>query len=151
MFFNDWLARRCRYTPDRVAIVDDSDGRSYTYRELDSRAMRVAAVLQRDFSLSAGDRVACLAANRIEYIDLYFACAKLGVILVPLSYRLPTAAILELLEDCQPALLVFEAEYAETSSIAQHASLVSRLLSMDSDEWQAGDEASVAIHQSARR
>ena len=35
MFFNDWLSRRLLYTPDRVAVVDDADGRHYTYAELD--------------------------------------------------------------------------------------------------------------------
>ena len=37
MFFNDWLARRQLYTPNRVAIVDDAAGCHYTYKELNAR------------------------------------------------------------------------------------------------------------------
>ncbi len=137
MFFNDWLGRRCRYTPERVAIVDDALGFSYTYGELQARATGMAACLQRAFSVSTGDRVACLAGNRIEFIDLYFACAKLGAILVPLNYRLPAADLLELLEDCGPKLLVSDSNNYETARTAQQSGRVSKLLSMDGDEWQA--------------
>ncbi|MEZ6069153.1 MAG: AMP-binding protein [Pirellulales bacterium] len=65
------------------------------------------------YDVGPGDRVACLAGNRIEYIDLYFACGKLGAILVPLNHRLPAAGINELLDDCRPKLLVHETCFAE--------------------------------------
>ena len=109
MFFNDWLSKRRLYTPDRVAVVDDSDGRHYTYAELDERASRLAGFLQKRLGVARGERVACLSTNRIEYIDLYFACGKIGAVLVPLNFRLPTAAILELLQDCRPKVFVYEA------------------------------------------
>ena len=55
-------------------------------------------------AIQPGERVACLSTNRIEYLDLYFACGKIGAVLVPLNYRFPAAEIVELLEDCQPRL-----------------------------------------------
>ncbi len=115
MFFNDWLSRRRLYTPDRVAVVDDSDGRHYTYAELDERAMRLANLLQQRHGVRPGDRVACLSTNRIEYIDLYYACGKIGAVLAPLNFRFPTAEILEVIADCRPTLFVYEEDYAETA------------------------------------
>ena len=90
MFANDWLSRRHLYTPNRVAVVDDGDGRRYTYGELDTRALRLANLLQLQFGVCPGDRVACLSGNRVEYIDLYFACGKVGALLVPLNIRVPS-------------------------------------------------------------
>lgn len=114
MFLNDWLGRRTLYTPERIAVVDDHDGRRYTYAELNRTAARMAAVLQETFQIGVGDRVACLSTNRIEYLQLYFACGKIGAVLVPLNFRYPPAQLLELLEDCRPALLIHEADFGRT-------------------------------------
>ncbi len=133
MFLNDWLTRRNLYTPDRVAVVDDSDGSRYRYSDLQRRAIRVAHHLHKTFGIRPGDRVACLSTNRIEYIDLYFACGKLGAVLVPLNFRLPAAGIIELLEDCQAKVLVHEAEYAATANAAQEAGVVSQGLRIDGE------------------
>jgi len=42
MHYNDWLAKRERYTPDQEAVVDLSDSGRYTYRELNQRANSLA-------------------------------------------------------------------------------------------------------------
>ena len=109
---NDWLSRRQLYTPQRIGVVDEAHNRRYSYTELDARATQLAIALQASFQLQAGDRVACLSNNRIEYIDLYFACGKIGAVLVPLNHRLPATAIIELLEDCQASVLVYESVFA---------------------------------------
>lgn len=134
MFLNDWLSRRNLYTPEAVGVVDDSDGRRYRYAELDRRATRLAHYLQRKLAIQPGDRVACLSGNRIEYIDLYFACGKIGAVLVPLNYRLPPKAILELLSDCQPSVLLHEAEFAEIAVSALQTSTVPACLPIDGEK-----------------
>jgi fatty-acyl-CoA synthase len=108
MYLNDWLSRRKLYTPDRVAVVSEGDSRSYTYAELEGAAARMARLLQQEFQICPGDRVACLSTNRLEYLALYFACGKIGALLVPLNFRFPTPQLRELLEDCRPQLLVYE-------------------------------------------
>lgn len=143
MYFNNWLHRRNRYTPDRVAIVDDSTGRHHTYAELEIRATRLAAVLQKQYSVRPGDRVACLATNRIEYFDLYFACGKIGAILVPLNFRLPALGIYELLDDSQPSLFVYEAAFAEIAQGVRDRAATTRLLPLDQED--AGSQSAVAM------
>ena len=147
VFFNDWLSKRRRYTPDRVAVRDDTDDQAYTYAQLDARATTIAALLQRDFAVAAGERVACLATNRIDYLDLYFACGKIGAILVPLNFRLPTAGILELLEDCRPKVLVYESTYEETAATAGDTGLAPQLLSFDSPTWLGGADATIELYR----
>jgi fatty-acyl-CoA synthase len=134
VFFNDWLSRRRLYTPQRVAVVDDSDGRRYRYEDLQTRAIRIAQRLHQDFGVSPRDRVACVAGNRIEYLDLYFACGKLGAILVPLNFRLPRAGLDELLEDCRPRVLVYESPFATIAGDAARDGLVGHAVAMDDDD-----------------
>lgn len=121
MIFNDWLSKRIVYTPDRIAVVDDANGAQLSYAELHERASAVGGFLQESLGIRPGDRVACLSNNRLEYIDLYFACGKIGAVLVPLNYRLPAAAILELLQDCRPKIFVYESLFAETAAAAQRS------------------------------
>jgi fatty-acyl-CoA synthase len=132
MFYNDWLNRRSLYTPDRIAVVDDLDGERYTYAALNARAIRVASYLQHRLGVSPGDRVACVSGNRLEYLDLYFACGKIGAVLVPINVRLPSASILELLEDCQPMALVYEQGFDEVADAARQAGVITHGLAIDS-------------------
>ena len=69
----------------RLALdADDADDttRSFTFGELESRSNRWAQVLYAR-GIRRGDRLAFLLPNCIEIIDLWLACVKLGVIVVP--------------------------------------------------------------------
>jgi fatty-acyl-CoA synthase len=105
-----WIRDRARTTPQRVAI--DCDGRPVTYAELDERSERLAADLLAS-GLRRGDRVATLTGNSPEHVEAFFACAKAGFVLVPLSWRLSPAELAYQLDDCEPAVFFVEDEYAE--------------------------------------
>ena len=145
MFFNDWLSRRRLYTPDRTAIDDEETARSYSYADLDSRAVHVAVRLREFAQVGPGDRVACLSTNRLECIDLYFACGKIGAILVPLNTRLPAAGILELVEDCRPKLFVYEPAFDEVAQAAKRCGAAGRVLPIDSADWLQGGESGLEV------
>jgi fatty-acyl-CoA synthase len=111
----DLIARRALLGPDRIALEEQTTGRTLTYAELDRRAAAAASML-RERGVSDGDRVAILCRNRIAFFELLFACAKLGAILVPLNWRMPPAELEQLIADCAPALLIHGAEDAEAAS-----------------------------------
>ncbi|MFB6193731.1 MAG: AMP-binding protein, partial [Halobaculum sp.] len=111
----DWSARRARLSPDRVGLVDATTGRSFTYRELDRRANRVARLL-RDHGVGHGDRVVTLSRNRPALVDLFFATGKLGAVLAPLSHRLAPPTLAEMLSDVDPTLLVVERGFADLAA-----------------------------------
>ncbi|HKK44969.1 MAG TPA: class I adenylate-forming enzyme family protein, partial [Balneolaceae bacterium] len=111
MFYNDWLTRRERYTPHKEAVIDTGEGDRYTYSELNTKANRLAGYLQSEHHLEAGDRLVVVSRNSVEYLLLFFACAKIGVILVPLNYRLPTEVLLELIADASPKTAVYSKEF----------------------------------------
>jgi fatty-acyl-CoA synthase len=105
-----WIRDRARTTPRRVAI--DFDGRLLTYTELDERSERLAADLVAS-GLRRGDRVATLTGNSPEHVEAFFACAKAGFVLVPLSWRLSPAELAYQLDDCEPTVFLVEDEYSE--------------------------------------
>ena len=104
-----WIRDRARTTPERLAI--DFDGRLVTYAELDERSERLAADLLAA-GLQGGDRVATLTGNSPEHVEVFFACAKAGFVLVPLSWRLSPAELAYQLDDCEPAVFLVEDEYS---------------------------------------
>jgi fatty-acyl-CoA synthase len=113
-----WLRDRVRTTPERVAI--DYDGRLVTYRELDEGSDRLAAGLV-EAGLRRGDRLATLTGNSPEHVHVLFACAKLGLILLPLSWRLSPAELRYQLDDAEPSLFLVEDEYEELAGATGHA------------------------------
>lgn len=112
------MARRALYSPDAVAFDEYESGASYTYRDADAIANRLARMLADDWRIAAGDRVAALAANSVEHIFLFIALQRLGAILVPVNYRLSPREIRHILSDCEPALLIHERRYDETAAAA---------------------------------
>jgi len=112
MNYNNWLTKRERYAPQKEAVIDTVGGKRYTYQELNQKANRLAGYLQQECGLKAGDHLAVVSKNNVEYVILFFACAKVGVIMVPLNYRLPKAGLNELLEDADPHLVVYSDEFS---------------------------------------
>lgn len=110
---NDWLARREALTPEKVALVDAERGfRAITYREWNRAANRTANWL-RTLGVSKGDLVGVLAANSVEYLDIWFACGKVGAILQTLNWRLATRELVGMLKDATPMVLIYGSEFAE--------------------------------------
>lgn len=101
----DYLALQARLQPQRLAARDLTTGGSWTYAEFDDLAARSAALMQTK-GVGAGDRVALCAKNRAEIVALQIACARIGVIFVPLNWRLAPAEVEALVADCEPRLVV---------------------------------------------
>lgn len=79
------LRRSAALHPDRNAIL--FDGRTHTYRELDDAVSR-AAVHLISLGLTKGDRVAAYGVNSDAYVVGFLACARAGLIHVPVNYAL---------------------------------------------------------------
>lgn len=118
----DLLAQRARVTPQRPALEDLDSGTVYTYEQFNERASRFAAAALDHWQLSPGDRVAWLGHSRAEFFVMLFGCAKAGLILVPLNWRLAIPELQNLLADCQPRTLIFDEAFADSArSLAQQS------------------------------
>lgn len=120
MYIGDPLARRALYTPHAPAIVDASidPPRRFTYAQLNRRANGVAAGL-RMRGIGRGDRIALLAYDGVAFYDAFFACGKLGAILVPLNWRLHPRELEEQVRLTEPALLFVEETGAPASAASR--------------------------------
>jgi fatty-acyl-CoA synthase len=114
MFDLDLLSERARVTPDRVALVSIETGERLTYAELNARAERAAAFLRT--ILEPGDRFGILAYNCVEFLELFFAAGKAGVIVVPLSTRATVHELELIVRDCGMRVLFYGSEFAEIAA-----------------------------------
>lgn len=86
-------------------------GVTYDFAKFWRRIERVTGHLQSAWAVQAGDRLAWLGLNHELQLVTLVACARLGVIFMPLNYRLAAAELRHVLEDAQPKLLVHDAAH----------------------------------------
>lgn len=103
-----WIDDRARADAGATAI--DDRGLQLSYGELAERSAALARRLQAA-GLVRGDRVATLTGNSAEHVVLFFACARAGFVLVPLSWRLAPPELAAQLADADPALLCVAEEF----------------------------------------
>ena len=106
------LDRAARFYPDNAAIA--SGAKRVTFRELNDRVGSIAATLKKH-GFGVGDRLAIFLPNEREYIELVYACAWLGVIVVPLNTRLTASEIDHILSDATPRGLIRHSSLAVPS------------------------------------
>ncbi|WP_300465140.1 AMP-binding protein [Desulfobacula sp.] len=104
------LSKREALTPDKIAIIFEDT--PVTYRALNREANRVAHFFQ-EKGLEKGDRIAVNLVNCPEFLACYFAAAKLGLIFVPLNYRLVSQELKYQINQCNCRLLVFNDQFSE--------------------------------------
>lgn len=104
------LSKRELYTPDKAALIFEDT--PITYRELNRETNRVAHFFK-EKGLKKGDRIAVDLVNCPEFLTCYFAAAKLGLIFVPLNYRLVSQELKYQINRCNCSLLVFNDQFIE--------------------------------------
>jgi fatty-acyl-CoA synthase len=110
MNVGDWITKRSILSPNKTAII--SDERKITYRELNDRVNCLANALINE-GIHKGDRVAALLYNCPEFIEVYFALAKIGAIFVTLNFRLAGPEIQYMITDSESSFLIFDEHFSE--------------------------------------
>ncbi len=106
-----WVERWADFHPNKTALIYEDQEISYS--ELLMRVEAVCVWLQ-SLGIEKGDRVCVMLKNSIEFLELFLACAKLGIIFVPINFRLVGPEILYILKNSRPRLFVFGQEYWNT-------------------------------------
>ena len=114
MYIGDYLARRELYTPDKLAFIDAGKSPEWrlTYRGANQRADKLANWLKSQ-GIGKGDRVAILARDGYEHLDLFFTCSKLGAVHTALNWRLHWQELLEIFRNVTPKMLIFSDDFLE--------------------------------------
>lgn len=120
-------ARWARLTPQGQAIYDAADDRRVTWRDFDELVRRMANGLLA-LGLTKGDKVAMLSRNCVEFQALYFAAGRVGLVTQPLNWRLATPALVQVVTDAGPKVLITQGEFSDVAKeVEREADLVASL------------------------
>ncbi|MEM6460668.1 MAG: AMP-binding protein [Pseudomonadota bacterium] len=106
-----WLSTHAAHQPDKIALR--FEGQSWSYRALDEWVSRLASALHNDLDLTRGDRIAFYGHNSATEVALFFAAAKIGLIMVPLNWRLVPEELRYIVGNADVKVLFYGPEFAE--------------------------------------
>lgn len=129
----DYIRLSAQRFPDRDCFVFD-DGSSRSFAETNLRVNELAWALHAR-GVRKGSRVAILATDSGEYVEVLMACMKLGAVYVPLNNRLADAEVLTLLRRAEPKALFASSRYAaRVAALARELTGLDLLCSLDGPE-----------------
>jgi len=135
MDLSDLIDRNAAFAPDktalRVAGGTQPNESVLSYAGFASRIATAARALKSQLGVGRGDRVAILSTNHPDYLTLLYACARLGAMLVPLSWRLATPEQVFMLSDASVKLLVVEEAFADVAVPLAEAVPDARVIGLD--------------------
>ena len=102
---SDAVATHARLSPQKTAVRDSK--RSLTFAQWHERTEGLAAGL-RKLGLVKGDRVALLAYNCLEWMEMYAALARAGLVAVPLNFRLTAPEIAYIAEHSEARAFIVQ-------------------------------------------
>ena len=118
---------------NREAFYCVTTGKHLTYRQFNDRANALAhGLLSR--GIKKGDVTAFLSYNRVEIVETYTALGKIGVLGIPLNYRLSPGEIVDLVNFCDADYFVFDPSFTEVvSGMREKLPRIKRFICMGSD------------------
>jgi len=100
--FEDFLRHWADERPERVALRQDD--RSDNYAQLEDRTARIASMLLAA-GLKKGDRIAWIGKNSDLYFSLFYGAARVGIVMVPIGWRLAPAEWVYMVKDAETRIL----------------------------------------------
>lgn len=130
-----WLERQCRANPHRIAVAHGTRPH-LTYAQLGRRAAAIAGSLRTHYRLESGDRVAVIASNTPEFIEILYGIWTAGLVAVPCNAKLHGAEIGYIL-DHSGASVAFASD-SLSGTVASHApSSLKYLITISGPEYKA--------------
>lgn len=110
MNIGEWITKRAIIHPDKLFLAEKN--KRLSNRHFNEQVNKTAHALA-DLGIAKGDRVALLMSNCSEFLEIFFACAKTGAIMVPLNFRLAVPELVYILKDSEPEVMIYSAEFSE--------------------------------------
>ncbi len=99
---------------DKEAVICVTTGKRVSFLQLNERVNRLANKLLK-MGFKKGDMVAFVLSNRVELIETFFALGKVGLVGLPLNYRLAPKEIVQMVIHAEAKALIFEMAYAQVA------------------------------------
>ncbi len=116
--FGDMLAVQARLQPERIGARDLE--RSMSFALWNRRACRLANALL-GLGLAKGDRVAVLAYNCLEWLEIYAGAAKAGLVVVPINFRFVAREAAFVIGDAEAAAFIVQSDLVPLAEDAREA------------------------------
>jgi long-chain acyl-CoA synthetase len=104
------LPRHARYRPDHTAVVFNEH--RFSFSEFNLRVNRLANALL-DLGMSKGDKIATILPNCLELLETYWAVAKIGAVVVPLSTLTRGQGLVNLLQDSDVTTVITNGDFVD--------------------------------------
>ena len=132
--------------PDRVAMT--CEGKTRSFAEMQDRVNRLANALQA-MGVGKGDKISVMALNSMEYVEVYYAGAKLGAVFVPLNYRAKQEELAYMCNNSETAVLFVGCRYLDLAdAIRKDLKTVKHYVCIDGTaEGMASYEELLAKHE----
>lgn len=104
-----WLAHHASWQGEKIALRFKNE--KITYFNFNLRVQRLSSMLRDTLGLSVGDRIAYLGYNSPYLLDLLFASSRMGIILVPLNWRLAAYEHTWIIKNSGTAALFVETDF----------------------------------------
>jgi acyl-CoA synthetase (AMP-forming)/AMP-acid ligase II len=106
----DIIVRNAELYPGRDAVI--FEGRRVTHAQFAARAFRLAnGLVARGFR--AQERIAVLAPNCLECLEIFGACESANLVVVNMNWRLSAAELIDICRDCEPCALIFHEQFRD--------------------------------------
>lgn len=108
-----WTRKWAERNPNKAVLVDLDRNKNSTAEDLHIRSNILAnSLLGR--GLKKGDVLAVILPNCVEFMEVYFACAKTGIIFMPLNFRLTPRELEYQVKLAEPSFIIVGEEFAES-------------------------------------
>lgn len=127
----EFLTISAAVVPDREALVSGDGKLRITYEQMAARVNRLTHALQ-SLGVGRGDRVAVMATNSPEYVEIYYACAKIGACFVPVNYRAKQEELSYMLNASEAVVLFAGSRYLSlVDSLRADVALLREVVTLD--------------------
>lgn len=100
-----WLDRWATKRGQKTAVLDSDLNISVTYKDLAHRSLLLAKGLLA-LNIKKGDVVSVLLENSVEFLEVFFACTRIGALFTPFSFRWSTSDLITTIKHCRPKCLI---------------------------------------------
>lgn len=126
---DDIPRKHARLDPDFECLVFEEY--RFKWRELNERVDRLANGLI-GMGIKPGEHVAILAQNSHRFMEYYYACARAGIVAVPLNWRLSPEELKYIIDHSESVAFMVGEEYLDTvGAIRAELGRVRHYISMD--------------------
>ena len=131
----DWVADYARTQPDARALTNFDSGETRSWAELDARVGRIAHALTDRLGLKRGDRIVNVSDGDLRHFELQFACARAGLVWVPLNFRHTSLELARACLEMKPGLMLTDRSWGQLArQVAVETGIPAAL------DWGAGGE-----------